>query len=196
MTKEQEVFILADEALNNVVRKIKDEQWHMAMPESFVMADGRKLDLCGVINYHAYDDAWVPDMMAGKTMDEAGKDKFDGDLLGDAPKENFAAIVQKATDAVRNLDDPERTIHFTYGDFSARDALTHITFFRGFRVHDISTVIGIDTDMPPELVQGLWDQIAPNIDWWRSIGVFPAPVDVPADAPLQSRLLGLAGRQP
>ncbi|MDE2314210.1 MAG: acyl-CoA dehydrogenase family protein, partial [Elusimicrobia bacterium] len=44
-----------------------------------------------VINYHAYDDAWVPDMLAGSTMEAAGADKFDGDLLGDDPVGNFEA---------------------------------------------------------------------------------------------------------
>ena len=49
-----------------------------------------------MINYHAYDDSWVPDMLAGRTMEQAGKDKFDGDLLGTRPKDSFAAIVERA----------------------------------------------------------------------------------------------------
>ena len=42
-----------------------------------------------IIGYHAYDDAWVPDMLAGRTMDEVGQDAFKGDLLGDDPKGSF-----------------------------------------------------------------------------------------------------------
>ena len=44
-----------------------------------------------IIGYHAYDDAWVPDMLAGRTMAEVGADAFKGDLLGDDPKAAFAA---------------------------------------------------------------------------------------------------------
>ena len=50
--------------------------------------------------------------------------------------------------------------------------------------------------MPPDLVQGLWDEIAPDAEAWRAMGVFGAAVPVPDDAPLQDRLLGLTGRQP
>ena len=66
----------------------------MVMPPEFAMRQvDRPVTLREIINYHAYDDAWVPDMLTGRTMDEAGRDKFDGDLLGDEPKGNFARIV-------------------------------------------------------------------------------------------------------
>ena len=53
-----------------------------------------------------------------------------------------------------------------------------------------------DAHLPDELVQGVWDEVSPHAEEWRTIGVFPAAVPVPADAPLLSRLLGLTGRQP
>jgi hypothetical protein len=56
--------------------------------------------------------------------------------------------------------------------------------------------IGADTTMPIELVQGLWDTIEPQAEDLRAMGAFGPIVDVPADANLQSRLLGLSGRQP
>ena len=93
------------------------------------------------INYHAYDDAWVPDVLAGKTMAEVG-DKYDGDLLGDHPKLNFAAIVETAVLAVRGFDDLDRMVHLSYGDYPAREYLKHITSFRGLRVYDIARFIG------------------------------------------------------
>jgi hypothetical protein len=57
-------------------------------------------------------------------------------------------------------------------------------------------VIGADPALPPALVQGVWDQLRPVADEWRRWGVFPPAVDVPSDAPLQDRLLGLTGRPP
>lgn len=194
--REQDVFVAADQALQKVVDQISGEQWDMEMPADFQRRQDRPVTLRGIINYHAYDDAWVPDMLAGKTMDEAGKAKFDGDLLGGDPKASFVAIVEKACAAAQSLDDPGRTVHCSFGDFSAREYFWQINGFRALRAHDIAKVIGADTKLPDELVQGVWDEISPHAEEWRAIGVFPAKVEVPEGAPLQDRLLGLTGRQP
>ena len=195
--REQDLFVLADRALADVGAQIRDDQWVQEVPPDFPIgqADG-PVTLRQVINYHAYDDAWVPDMLAGRSMEEAGTDKFDGDLLGEDPQASFAAFVDTACAAVAELDDPDRITHLSYGDFPAREYLTHITSFRGLRAHDIAKVIDADTELPPDLVQGLWDQLAPHAEEWRSLGVFGPKVDVAADASLQDKLLGLTGRQP
>jgi len=194
---EQDVFILADRTLNEVVAQIHDDQWTMEMPPSFARRDAsRPATLRDVVGYHAYDDAWVPDMLAGKTMHEAGKTRFDSDLLGENPQGAFAAIVEKACLAARALDDLDKTVHCSFGDFKAREYLWQINMFRGLRAHDIALVIGVDGDLPPALVQGLWDEISPHAEEWRAMGLFSAAVPVPADAPLQAKLLGLTGRQP
>ena len=194
--QENEVFVLADHALQKVVNQIKAEQWEMEMPPSFARRGGATVTLRELINYHAYDDAWVPDMLAGKTMDEAGKTKFDGDLLGENPIENFGKIVDTACAAARNLDDLERTVHCSFGDFTAREYLWQINSFRALRAHDIAQVIGVDSRLPGDLVQGIWDEVSPHAEEWRAIGVYGPAVEVPADADLQARLLGITGRQP
>jgi uncharacterized protein (TIGR03086 family) len=195
--REPDVFILADRALNRVVGQIKDAQWQMPMPPSFARRDSDHTPtLREIISYHAYDDSWVPDMLAGKTMDEAGKDKFAGDLLGDTPKLAFAAIVEKACAAAQAVDDLDRVVHCSFGDFAAREYFWQINGFRGLRAHDLARVIGVEPDLPAELVQGLWDELSPHADEWRTYGIFGAAVPVPADAPLLDRLLGITGRDP
>ena len=167
------------------------------MPPTFLMSPQDHVPtLHEVINYHAYDDAWVPDMLAGRTMDEAGRHKFDGDLLGDDPKASFATIVDTACAAATQISDPDRTVHCSFGDFTAREYFWQINSFRGLRAHDLALVIGMEPQLPDELVQGLWDEISPHAEEWRAIGVFPAAVAVPENAPLLDRLLGLTGRQP
>jgi len=191
---EKDIFILADEALKNVVDQIRDDQWDSRVPDD--MSPRRPgMTLRRIVNYHAYDDAWVPDVLAGRTITEVG-DKYDGDLLGDHPKLNFASFVETAVLAVRAFDDLDRTVHLSYGDYPAREYLKHITSFRGLRVYDIATFIRADTTMPDDLVQGLWDEIAPDAEQWRQMGVFGPAVEVPETAPLQDRLLGLTGRRP
>jgi uncharacterized protein (TIGR03086 family) len=194
---EPEVFVLADRALNGVVAQISEDQWPIELPPTFRM---RRMDhtptLREIVNYHAYDDAWVPDTLSGKTMDEVGKDKFDGDLLGDDPAGAFAAIVEKACAAAEGFDDLERTLHLSFGDFPARHYFWQVNQFRALRAHDIAEVVGVSADLPDELVRGVWEEVSPHAEEWREIGVFPAAVPVPEDAPLLDRLLGLTGRDP
>lgn len=194
---EPQVFVLADTSLNHVVSKIKDDQWSMTMPSSF---QARRSDhsptLREIVNNHAYDDAWVPDMLAGRTMDEVGKEKFKGDLLGHNPKASFAAHVELACTAARELNDLDRVVHLSFGDFKAREYFWQINMYRGLRAYEIAKVIGADFTLPGDLVQGIWDEVSPHADEWRKIGVFAAAVAVPHDAPLLDRLLGLTGRDP
>lgn len=199
----QEVFIKADEALLKVIEQLPEDKWEKEMPKDFPTFGEGIYTLRQIMNYQAYDEAWVPAMMEGKTMDELGKDKFgepfSGKTLGENPKKSYAELVEKAAKAVNNLNTKtleERTVHFSYGDFPAEEALRHITIFRGMRVYDFSKAFGLSTKMDRELVQGLWEIISPRAEEWRSMGVFEAEVDVPEDAPLQDRLLGLTGRKP
>ena len=194
---EQEVFVIADRTLDAVVTRIRDDQWDMPIPPDFARRDTAQVpSLRTIIGYHAYDDAWVPDMVAGRTMAEVGQGAYKGDLLGDDPKASFSALVERACAAVEALDDLDRTVHCSFGDFTAQNYLWQITLFRGMRAHDLAKVVGADVPMPDALVQGIWDQVLPRAEEWRSYGVFPEAVPVPDDAPLLDRLLGLTGRQP
>jgi uncharacterized protein (TIGR03086 family) len=195
--REPDVFVLADRALDRVIGQIGEDQWEIVLPESFrTRRMDRRPTLREIVNYHAYDDAWVPDMLAGRTMQEAGAEKFKGDLLGEDPQGAFSAIVELACAAAEAFDDLDRTVHCSFGDFPARHYFWQINQFRALRAHDIAKVIGADPTLPEDLVRGIWDEVAPNAEEWREIGVFPAAVAVPEDAPLQDRLLGLTGREP
>jgi uncharacterized protein (TIGR03086 family) len=194
---EPEVFALADRTLAGVVARISPDQWDRTMPPDFAVRGGDGVPtLRQVINYHAYDDAWVPDMLAGRTMDEAGTGKFDGDLLGDDPVSRFDAIVAAACVAAARVTDLEQVAHLSFGDFTIREYLWQINFFRGVRAHEIARLIGSDLALPPDLVTGLWEEVSPNAEEWRGLGVFGPAVAVPDGAPLLDRLLGLTGRDP
>jgi uncharacterized protein (TIGR03086 family) len=196
-----ELFILADRTLDNVVQQIADDQWQLPIPAW--LATGRAnrdgLDLRTLINYHAYDDSWVPDMLAGRTMADVGADKWkEQDLLGDTPKVRFHAIVETAVAAAATVT-PEQlhnVAHLSFGDFPIEHYLAQITSFRAFRAYEFAALIGVDPTLPDDLVRGVWDQLQPHIDEWRAIGVYGPAVEVPDDASPQDRLLALTGRQP
>jgi len=192
---EQEVFIMSEKALADVIDKVGDDQWDQKKPEWFQSGGQGDVSLREIVGYHAFDSAWVPDVLAGKTIAEVA-DAYAGDLLGEDPKASYRKYSEKAVAAVSEFGDLDKTVHLSYGDWPAREYLKHITSFRGFRAYDIAKWIGASTQLPQDLVQGMWDEFIPDVEQWRQMGVFGPPVTVPDDAPLQDRLLGLVGRDP
>lgn len=189
---DQQLFILSEDALTAVVDQIQEHQWQMEVPK-YVTDKGGTLRT--ILNYHAYDDAWVPDTLAGKTIAEVGN-IYDGDLLGDDPQASWHKIVDKSVQAVNNLQDTSKVVHLSYGDFPAGEYLQHITMFRTMRAIDLARMLGFNDKLKPELIQGMWDVLKPHAEEWRQMGVFGPEVEVAEDADLQSKLLGLTGRQP
>ena len=190
----QQLFVLSEHSLTRVFEGITDDQWNLPVPKS-IQKD--EVTLQKLMNYHAYDDAWVPETLAGKTIAEVGT-QYDGDLLGDTPKRNWDSIVAKAVSAVEALTivDMDKTTHLSYGDFPVKDYLWHITLFRTFRTVDIARFLQVDDSLPEDLVKGMWELLEPQATMLREIGVFGSEVEVSKDAPLYERLLGLSGRQP
>jgi hypothetical protein len=188
----QELFIRSNEELRKVVDQIKAEQWDMSMPAG---SSRQPTTLHQAINYHTYDDAWVADVLAGKTKAEVG-DQFEILLVTDKSESinSYDKHNQLACDAVNSLTELDKMVHLSYGDFSAHDYLQHITSFRAFRFHDIATLIGADTKMPDDFVQALWDEFTPVVEGYRQMGVFPAALEVSEDADLQTKLFALVGR--
>lgn len=194
---EPQIFVLADRAIESVVSRITADQWAIVMPPGFnTHQTGHDPTLRKIVNYLAYDDIWVPAMLEGKTMEEVGANTFDGDLLGDDPKASFSRVVSLACAAAEGVTDLDATVHCSFGDYPVREYFWQINGFRTLSAHDIARIIGVDPQLSAELVQGVYDEIYPNIEEWRSIGVFPAPQPVPDDAPLLDRLLAMTGRDP
>ena len=190
----QQLFVLSEHSLTKVFDQITDAQWSLTVPKSLQRDE---ITLRKLMNYYAYDDAWVPDTLAGKTMAEVGG-KYDGDLLGENPKKNWDMIVAKAVSSVQALTDSdlERMTHLSYGDYPVKDYLWHITRFRTFGTVDIARFIKVDASLPEDLVNGMWEILVPQADMLRKFGVFGPAVAVSKDAPLYERLLALSGRQP
>ena len=190
---EVDVYILSEQALADVIDQVRPDQWEQRRPEWFHTGGQGDATLREIVNYHAYDTAWVPDVLSGRTIAEVG-DRYEH--LKTAASPEYRPYSEKAVAAAQALDDPERIVHLSYGDFPAREYLRHITSFRGFRVYDIARWIGASTAMPAALVEGMWEVLSPDMEAWRALGVYRAAVPVPDGAPLQDRLLGLAGRDP
>jgi uncharacterized protein (TIGR03086 family) len=196
MIREQKSALMAARLFNDLVGRIDDSKWSMTMPPEFKTMSDQPWTLRDIINYHAYDDAWIPDMLAGRTMAEVGESKWKGDLLGDDPKAAFSEINNAACIAIEKLDDPERTAHLSFGDYTAQDYLLQVISFRGLRYYDISKALGLNTDLPAELVDDMWDLLTPHAEEWRQFGVYDPALPVPSGATPQQRLLATLGYDP
>jgi hypothetical protein len=197
MIPEAEVFVLADRTVVRVFQQIRPEQWDTMLAPLFDMPGAdQPTPLRQAVNHHAYDDSWVPDMLAGRTMDEVGRDKFDGDLLGDDPGGNLARISAAASEAASKVTDREAIVHCSYGDVPTWDYFWQLNVARTIAAHDVAAHIGIDCPISEELARGMWEGTAPSAEMWRSFGIFRAPVPVGDDAPWRDRFLAMTGRRP
>lgn len=187
----QELFIMSNHALQKSVDQITDEQWDIAMPPGMSRKPGT---LGEAVRWHTYDDAWVPDLLAGKTKEEVG-DRYEHLLKSGDIRANYHQYNKRAVDAVRTFTDLEQMTHLSYGDFPAKDYLQHVTCFRAFRSYDIAKLIGADTIMADDFVRALLDEFTPVVDGYRKMGVFPPALEVSADASPQTKLLAMVGRE-
>jgi uncharacterized protein (TIGR03086 family) len=188
--KQKELFLQADAALRSVIDRITPDQLALRAPAEW----SQKPDptVRDIIADHARDEAWVPDVLAGRTIDEVG-DRHAGDLLGDDPVASYDRLNDLATAAVNRDLDPDKTVHLSYGDFPLAVYLEHISIYRAFQAWLIPKHLGIDYSLPTALVDVLWEQVLPQIDYLRSVGVFGPEVDVPAASGRETQLLGKTG---
>jgi hypothetical protein len=189
----KELFMTSNEAEQRVVAQIGDDQWSLMMPEKITRTP---MTLLEVVRYHVWDSAWIPDGLAGKTIEEVG-DSHEHvlKLTSEELKSNFARYNQRAIAAVRDLIDLDRTVHLSYGDFPAREYLQQNISVRAFWSYDIAKVIGADTTMADDFVQALMDEFSPVVAGYRQRGLFPPAIEVTSAASPQTKLLAMVGRE-
>ncbi len=187
---QKELFLQSDAALRSVIDQIQPGQLTLMAPAEWSRIANPTLR--DILSYHAFDEAWVPDVLAGRTVAEVG-DRHSGELLGTDPIAAYDGFNDRATAAVLASDDPDATAHLSYGDFTMGEALEHMSIYRAFQAWSIAKFIGLDYSLPPELVEGLWERVIPEVETWRSMGVFGPEVEVPAGANREVQLLGKTG---
>jgi hypothetical protein len=188
--KQRELFLQSDAALRSVLDRLTPE--HLALPAPAEWTRAENPTLRDILASHARDEAWVADVLAGRTIDEVGT-RYDGDLLGADPIPSYDRLNDAATAAARQELDPAAIVHLSYGDYPLAEYFQHASVYRAFQAWSIAHLIGLDYSLPAPLVDLLWDQILPEVDGWRPWGIFPPEVEVSAHADRETRLLGKTG---
>lgn len=153
-----------------------------------------------LISHLVYEQRWVPELIAGGTIDEVG-DRFDGDQLGDDPLGAWVESSRAAHEALRQPGALNWTVNLSYGEESAREYGWQLTTDLAVHGWDLARAIGLEK---PGTVEIIGDELAadllahaePMANAWQGSGIFAPPVPVDPDANAQTRLIALLGRQP
>ena len=152
-------------------------------------------DVRTLTNHVVGEDRWVPPLVEGRTIAEVG-DALDGDLLGTDPADAAASAGQAAVAALGEPGALGRTVHLSFGDFSAEDYGWQVLVDHVVHTWDLLAGSGQDRALDTELVDAAAGWWADWAEAYRGAGAVSPPVDVPVDAPPQVRLIASFGRDP
>ena len=182
-----DLFARSVEEFGSRVQLIEEDQWDNPTPCS----DWSVRDL---VNHLVYEDVWAPPLFEGSTIEEIG-DRFEGDLLGDAPLKAWEEAAAGAVAAARAPGALERTVHLSFGDTPGSEYLSQLLNDHVIHAWDLARGIGADDGLDPELVELLLEKMEPAEDMLKSSGAFGGRVEAPADADPQTKLLAVMGRE-
>ena len=175
-------------AFGALVQRVEPDQWRAPTP----CADW---DVRQLVNHVTGENAWIPPLLDGRTIEEVG-DSLDGDLLGGDPAAAWEGLAAAAVGSAETDGAMGRMVHNSSGQKPAAEYLAEVTTDHVIHAWDLARGIGADEHLDPDLVQWTLEFLEPRIEEWRQYGVFGSTVSVPAGASAQERLLGLTGRSP
>ena len=147
-----ELFLASDAALRSVIDRITAEDFDKPVPAEWTAIPYPTIR--DILKSHAYDEAWIPGILAGASVAD-GDDLRDRDLLGDDPIAAYDALHDAATAAVRAGVDPESTFHFQYGDYPAKEGFAHLAMYRAFQAWMIAASwMGMGAGLLPRRMRG------------------------------------------
>lgn len=185
MSDDLKHYLRALDRFGATVRAVGPDQWHARTPDE----DWNVREL---VNHVLVEQLWAPPLLDGASIDDVG-DRFDGDQLGDDPAATWRSAEAGARAAFSADGALERTVALSYGDTPARAYAQQMTDDLLLHGWDLARAVGADERLDPELVRSALDRADP--EHLAGSGLFGKPIDVPADADAQTRLLAAYGRR-
>lgn len=136
------------------------------------------------------EQQWVPQLLAGRTLQQARRhlNRLGDDLRAEWRLYSLAATA--AWDEAR----PEALVNLSYDTVPVLDYLREQTSDVTIHAWDLARATGADEVLDSALVEAVWTVFEPQKDTLSASGLYALPVELPDDAPLQSRLLAVTGR--
>jgi uncharacterized protein (TIGR03086 family) len=188
------IFQKAQRAFTDRVHAVREDQWSAPTPcEEWSVSD--------LVQHMIDEHLWAAPLMHGQDLDAAGK-IVEGTRrlpveggVGANLAEQWDEAITGSADAFTSAGALDRTVILSRGETPASDYLEEMIADLAVHAWDLGTAIGYSEPLPDDLVSHTYDW-AKNMGDMSSTGMFKPPVDVPDDAPLIDRLVGLSGRQP
>jgi uncharacterized protein (TIGR03086 family) len=158
-------------------------EWDAATPDT-------EWTVRDLVRHVVEEQQWVPALLAGLSVDEARRRirPLGEDLAAEwATYSALASAAWQATPA-------KATVQLSYGTVTVLDYLREQVSDVTIHSWDLARATAVDESLDAALVDAVWTVFEPQRDTLEASGLFESPVPMPADAPLQSRLLALTGR--
>ncbi|MCQ8192852.1 TIGR03086 family metal-binding protein [Streptomyces rugosispiralis] len=170
------------------VHAIRPDQWDDPTPcTEWTVRD--------LVNHLAVEQMWVPPLVREGASVGDQSDALEGDLLGDDPVATWDVVATAARDAFREPGALDRVVGLSYGESPATHYCAQMTADAVVHAWDLARAIGADERIPKPLVDFSVREVAPYAADLEESGLFAAPVEPPAGADAQARLLALLGRE-
>jgi uncharacterized protein (TIGR03086 family) len=183
-----ELYQRAQASFTDRVDAVKPEQWDDEALPGWTVGD--------LVAHLVNEALWVPPLLAGEPFDLVDGRFPDEtpDLLGDDPLTGWETAADAALAAFAEDHALLRTVRLSRGPTPAAEYIEEMTADLTVHSWDLARATGGDTVLDPVLVTAalvLADRMPGN----GVPGLFAPPLDVPATAPPQTRLLARFGRR-
>ena len=185
-----ELLELAAATFADRLARVGADQWDLPTPcEGWTVRD--------LVGHVVGGNAMAVALLDGVSTEEAIA-VFTGTDLADDVAAQYAAGAAEQTAALKADGALGTIVHHPMGDLPGEVLL-------GFRIGDLTLhswdlarAIGAEETLPEPLVEATWANLSPMAEFIGTVGVFGVGPSgsASADAPLQERLLDLAGRRP
>ncbi len=167
------------------VKGVPDEAWNARTP-------CEEWDVRDLVNHNVSENWWAKELLEGRTIDEVG-DRLEGDVLGEDPVEAYMASADAARRAAAQID-LDTPVDLSYGRVPARDYLDQRWVDLAVHGWDLAVATSQEERLPDDLAEAAWELMTAQREAVRQSGVFAEEVEVGNDAEVQTKLLGLLGR--
>jgi uncharacterized protein (TIGR03086 family) len=183
-----ELFQRAQAQFTDRVDAVEPGQWDDESLPGWTVAD--------LVAHLVNEALWVPPLLAGEPYEliEGRFPDTTTDLLGDDPFAGWETAADGALSAFAEDDALVRTVHLSRGPTPATDYIFEMTADLTVHAWDLASATNGDADLDGELVtaalvyaEGLPENGVP--------GLLDPPLDAPASASPQTRLLARFGRR-
>ena len=143
-----------------------------------------------LVRHVVQEQQWIPPLLAGLTLDQARRRV---DPLGDDLAAEWHTHSSLAT-AAWQAAPADASVQLSYDTVTVLDYLREQVSDVTIHSWDLARATAADEVLDDALVAAVWTVFEPQRDALEASGLFDSPVPMPEDAPLQSRLLALTGR--